>query len=95
MQTQPLLVSSWIRRDPEGLAPGWAPSESTMPSSQHCIYLSTETTFFLDFLSSVGLLLFGLEPQEFVLLFPFLVISIEGILDLPTMSFINGVDGYT
>jgi len=58
---------------------------------QKVLDLSSETTFFLDPLSSLDLLLFNLESRELVLLSPFLIITIESILDLTTIPFTNGV----
>lgn len=57
----------------------------------HQVYLARETSFFLDPLPGLSLLLFGLEPQKLFLLPPFLIIAIENIFDLSAISIENSV----
>jgi hypothetical protein len=56
-----------------------------------CTYFSTETTSLLNPVSGLSLFFFDLEPQEFVLLLLFLVISVKDILDLNKAPHTNDV----
>ena len=60
-------------------------SETIMLSTRCRTYLASEAPFLLDPLPGLSLLLFGFEPQEFLLFSSFLIIAIEGILDLSAM----------
>ena len=58
---------------------------------QRRVYLASETPFFLDPLSGLGLLLFCLEPQKLFLFSSFLVVAIKNVLDLSMISIDNSV----
>lgn len=59
------------------------------PLRQRRAYLSSEAPSFLDPLSGLGFLLFYLEPQKFILLPSFFVVTIKDVLDLSAMLIEN------
>jgi len=76
VRTRPLLASSWLLHDPGGHGSTYALSETILPSNKCQGYLASEAPFILDPLRGLSLLLFGLEPQELVLLSSFLIVAI-------------------